>query len=102
MPSTNPATEASSPSTAASTSVERTTWRRDAPTARSSAVSRRRCEISMVKVLATMNAPTNSAMPAKTISDLVSDRVLRVISSAWIRASSVPLCAEAPSSGSIR
>ncbi|CAM5259792.1 hypothetical protein SGRI78S_00568 [Streptomyces griseus subsp. griseus] len=96
-------TEASVPTTAASSSTERLIWRRVAPMARIRASSRVRWAISMVKVLAMRKMPTNSAMPAKA-----SSMVLRLVrpdsmSLACWSASALPVCASASlgSSGSI-
>ena len=56
------------PTRAASASTERVTWRRVAPTARSSASSLVRWATSIVKVLTIRKMPTNSAIPAQASS----------------------------------
>ena len=64
----------STPSRPSSRPLERTariTWPREAPSVRSSANSRMRCATVIENVLKMMNAPTNSAMPAKTSSAVV-------------------------------
>ena len=60
-----PTAEAATPSSSASSSRLRSTWRRVAPIARSSAISRERWVTIIVKVFQMMNEPTNRAMPAK-------------------------------------
>ncbi len=70
-PSRKPAAEATRPSRAASASTEPATWRREAPIARSSAISRVRRVTSIVKVLTMRKEPMNSETPAKTIGSLV-------------------------------
>ena len=51
MPATRPITEATVPMASASTTTERSTWRRVAPSARSSASSRERCATVIDSVL---------------------------------------------------
>ena len=51
------------PITSASTRIERSTWRRDAPSVRSVASSRVRCAIVIESEFAITNAPTKSAIP---------------------------------------
>lgn len=87
MPATSPVTPAIAPTTKASMSTERVTWRREAPTARSSASSLVRWATSMVKVLAMMNVPTKSAIPAKTSRPCFSPLIDAEICSAWSSAS---------------
>ena len=67
-PSPRPISEATSPSRPASTSTERKTWRRLAPTIRSRASSRVRWPTRIEKVLKMVNPPTNSEMKANTSS----------------------------------
>ena len=62
-PRNSPTIEASVPITNASTSTERSTWRRVAPSVRSVASSRVRCAIVIDSVFAITKLPTNSAMP---------------------------------------
>ena len=64
-PSPRPISEATSPVSAASPSTEPNTWRRLAPTTRSSASSRVRCPTVIENVLKIVNAPTNNAISAK-------------------------------------
>ena len=64
-PSAAPTTVAARPIRNASSTTERSTWRRDAPIVRSSANSRVRCATVIENVLKMMNAPTKSAIPAK-------------------------------------
>jgi hypothetical protein len=64
MPTTTPTAEATRPTTAASASTEENTCRRDAPTQRSSAISRVRWAITIVKVFAITKQATNSAITA--------------------------------------
>ena len=68
MPAMRPSADAINPVTNASTTTEVMTCRRLAPIARSSASSRVRCATMIENVLKMMNAPTNSAMNAKTSS----------------------------------
>ncbi len=76
-PSPRPTRDATSPVTAASPSTERNTWRRPAPTRRSSASSRVRWLTVIESVLKMVNAPTNSAMAAKMSSAVeMNDRAL--------------------------
>ena len=60
MPSTEPIT----PIVSASSSTELSTWRRVAPSVRSSASSRERCATVIENVLKIRNAPTSTAMNA--------------------------------------
>lgn len=87
IPATRPATAAIAPTTNASSSTDRVTCRREAPTARNRASSLVRWATSMVKVLAMMNVPTKSAMPAKTSSPDLSPLIEEAIISAWSSAS---------------
>ncbi len=67
-PTSTPITEASSPTANVSTSTERITCRREAPSTRSSANSFVRCATVTVNVLKIRKPPTSSATPAKTSS----------------------------------
>ncbi len=67
-PSPRPTSEATRPRRPASTSTERNTWRRLAPTIRRSASSRVRCPTRIENVLKMVNPPTNREMKAKTSS----------------------------------
>jgi hypothetical protein len=62
-PRASPVSDASTPIASVSTSTERSTWRREAPSVRSVASSRVRCAIVMDRVLKMTKAPTNRAMP---------------------------------------
>jgi hypothetical protein len=62
-PASSPATEAARPRTSASAATLASTCPRVAPSARSSANSRRRCATVIENVLKMMNAPTSSAAP---------------------------------------
>ncbi len=100
IPAARPATAAIAPTTNASISTERVTWRRLAPTARISASSLVRWATSMVKVLAMMKMPTNSAIPAKASRPVFMPSMLLAICSAWSSASFLPVVASTPSRGS--
>ncbi len=65
-PRPRPISDDTSPTISASPRTERNTWRRLAPTMRSSASSRVRWPTMMEKVLRMVKPPTNSAMKAKT------------------------------------
>ena len=60
--------DATTPSASASAATAASTWRRVAPSERSSANSRVRCATVIEKVLKMMNAPTSSAAPEKASS----------------------------------
>jgi hypothetical protein len=64
-PETRPIAEASSPITNDSSTTERSTCRREAPSVRSVASSRVRCATVIESVLKITNAPTKSAIPPK-------------------------------------
>ena len=65
-PSSSPIPPATRPMTAASTRIPPRTWRRVAPTARSSATSRRRWATSTLNVFQMTKEPTRTETPAKT------------------------------------
>jgi hypothetical protein len=65
MPTPAPTAVAARPITNASSTIERSTCRREAPMVRRSASSRARWATVIEKVLKMMNAPTKSAIPAK-------------------------------------
>ncbi len=65
-PAAKPSADATRPTSAASARTERTTGRRVAPIARSSAISRVRRATSIVKVLTIRNVPMNSETTAKS------------------------------------
>ncbi len=98
-PAARPVTAATTPTTNASMRTERVTCRREAPTARSRASSLVRWATSMVKVLAMMNVPTKSAMPAKTSSPCFRPDIEAEIASAWLSASSCPVVVSTVSFG---
>ena len=64
-PATMPTIEPMTPIVSASSSTELSTWRREAPSVRSSASSRERCATVIENVLKIRNAPTRTAMNAK-------------------------------------
>ncbi len=64
-PSPSPRVEPTTPTTKASNSTDRVTWRRDAPSARNSASSRLRWATRIENVLMMRKEPTNRAIPAK-------------------------------------
>ena len=66
IPTSTPMTDATSPTTAASTRTEVITCRRVAPSARNNASSRLRWVTTMLKVLKMMKAPTNKATKPNT------------------------------------
>ena len=70
-PSSSPSPADTRPTTNASKTIPPSTWRRVAPTARSSAVSRRRCATSTLKVFQMTNDPTSSETAANTSRILV-------------------------------
>ena len=65
-PQPRPTVDPNRPTTNASKSTDRVTWRRPAPSARSMASSRLRWATRIENVLMMRNEPTNRAMPAKT------------------------------------
>ena len=76
--------DASMPITSASTTTERRTWRRDAPSVRSVASSRVRWAIVIESELKITNAPTKSAITPKREQEVAEERdelvrVLRVL-----------------------
>ena len=86
-PANSPTIEPSAPMTRPSASTCPITWRRDAPSVRSSANSRMRCATVIENVLKMMNAPTNSEIAAKASSavrrKLSSSRMSREFLSAF-------------------
>ena len=62
-PRNRPITDATTPTTSASTKIELMTWRRDAPSVRSVANSRVRWAMVIESEFAITNEPTNSAIP---------------------------------------
>ncbi len=72
-PTPMPMADPMSPTTAASASTDRATWRRLAPMARRSASSRLRWATRIEKVLTMRNAPTVRATPAKTRRNVVTN-----------------------------
>ena len=65
-PKPTPISDDTAPTTAASASTERNSWRRLAPTTRRRASSRVRWPTMIEKVLKMVKAPTNKAIKAKT------------------------------------
>ena len=102
-PSTSPSTDATIPTISPSSTTERMTWRREAPSVRSVANSRERWATVIESVLRITNAPTNSAMPPKPSRKYVMNFRLSLVSfesaAAW--ASPVLTSALAGSSGLI-
>ncbi len=78
MPKTKPASEASTPLSAASVMTSVKTWARVAPSARSNASSWVRWATRMLKVLAIRKLPTKTAMKAKTRSGVPMNRLISV------------------------
>jgi hypothetical protein len=70
-PAAMPISEASTPITSASTSTDVSTWRRRAPTIRSSPNSRERWATVIESVLKIVNAPTRIATKPNTIRTMV-------------------------------
>jgi hypothetical protein len=70
-PAARPISEASTPIVSASTSTEPSTWRRAAPTIRSSPNSRERWATVIESVLKIVNAPTRIATKPNTIRTIV-------------------------------
>ncbi len=79
-PATNPITDATRPTSSASSSTERTTCLLFAPIARSSAISRPRWATMIEKVLKMMNEPTSSAITPKTSRNVLKNRSASLMS----------------------
>ena len=88
--------DAAAPSTTASISRLRSTWRRVAPIARSSAISRDRCVIVIVNVFQMMKAPTKSAMPAKIMNKIPTILSSSLTASAFSFETDAPVTASVP------
>ena len=86
-----PITDATKPITSVSTTTELSTWRRDAPSVRSSANSRERWATVTANVLKIRKPPTNTAMPANTSSAIVRKPSESVMSADALSASSWPV-----------
>lgn len=102
IPATRPVAPARVPTRNASISTERVTWRRAAPTARSSASSLVRWATSMVKVLAMRKMPTKSEILAKTISPVFIPSMRSSIMPACVSARCFPVSTVALPGGSAR
>ena len=85
------------PIAAASSSRLPMTWRRRAPIARSSAISRDRWVTVIVNVFQMMNAPTNSAMPAKAPKRMPTIWKFALVAAAFSSATVLPVTASVPS-----
>ena len=96
-PRPSPMVEPSTPSTKASISTDRVTWRLVAPSARSSASSRLRCATRIENVLTIRNAPTTSEMPAKINKNVVRNVTASSRSVAASSAAVSPVTASNPS-----
>ena len=72
------------------------TWRRRAPIARSSAISRERWVTVIVKVFQMMKDPTKSAMPAKIPNMIPTILKFSLIASAFSSATASPVTASVP------
>jgi hypothetical protein len=96
-PKAMPRAEAAVPSTVASTMRPRSTCRRVAPTARSSAISRERWVTIIVKVFQMMKAPTNRAMPAKTVKRIPTIFSSSLMASEFSFETAAPVTASVPS-----
>ena len=92
-PATMPVTDASTPITSASSSTERSTWRRLAPIVRSIANSRVRWATVIANVLKMMNAPANTVAPANASNSGVRKSLMPpAVSLACSAAASGPVC----------
>ena len=96
-PASRPSADDTIPTTSASKTIPPSTWRRVAPTARSSAVSRRRWATRTLKVFQMTNEPTSRETAAKTSRMLVKmPRPSRIAAELW-SATSAPVSASTPS-----
>ena len=86
-----PTTEATKPITSVSTTTELSTWRREAPSVRSSANSRERCATVTANVLKIRKPPTNTAIPANTSSAILRKPSESVMSAEALSACSSPV-----------
>ncbi len=102
-PARIPATEARKPITSVSAITELSTWRRDAPSVRSSANSRERCATVTANVLKIRKPPTSTATPANTSRPILRKPSESVMSDADSSACSLPVrtTAEPPSEATI-
>ncbi len=87
-PRNSPITDATIPTTSASTKIENMTWRREAPSVRSVANSRVRCAIVIESEFAITNEPTNSAIPPNA-----SRKPWRKVMNSFVSAASSCACA---------
>ena len=92
-----PIADAAAPSTTASMSRPRSTWRRVAPMARSRAISRDRCVMIIVNVFQMMKPPTKSAMPAKIMNRIPTIFSSSLMASAFSFETEAPVTASVPS-----
>ena len=102
-PARMPTTEPITPIVSASSSTELSTWRRVAPSVRSSASSRERCATVIENVLKIRNAPTSTAMNANASRPVVRNARPSRMSSPSLSAScaAVRTCAVGGSSDAI-
>ncbi len=95
-PARIPRIEASTPMTSASTVSVASTWRREAPSARSIANSRRRWATVIEKALKMMKAPTSTAMPPNDSSMGLRNMPMASLSClVWSAAACVPVLTSA-------
>ena len=92
-----PSSDANTPIARASVATLTSTWRRDAPRARTMANSRRRCATVIEKALKMMKAPTSTAMPPKDSSaGLRNVPIASLICLVWSAAACAPVLTSAP------
>ena len=96
-PAASPITEANTPTSAASVRTDARTWPRLAPSARRSASSRVRWAVMIENVLKMMNAPTNSAMNAKTRRAVLKNPSPSLSASVFSSATALAVTASTPS-----
>ena len=99
-----PRTDATKPITRVSATTDVSTWRRDAPSVRSSANSLERCATVTANVLKIRNPPTKTAMPANTSRAMVRKPSDSLMSPAVSSACSLPVrtTAASPSASAMR
>ena len=91
-PATRPSSDAARPIVRASPVTVASTWRRDAPRARSMANSRRRWATVIEKALKMMKAPTNTATPPKASSAGCRNELIELEASLlWLAAACAPV-----------
>jgi hypothetical protein len=101
-PPRRPSTEATAPTTVASSRTDASTWARLAPRARSRASSLVRCATRIENVLEITKMPTSRAMPPKIVSAMVrKERFVWLPLESWAAASS-PVMAWPPRASGVR